>query len=178
MFDDWQLNQQNRITFVLVDSNNNEVAGLGSIFTLEISKNGGAFAASAGVKGEIGNGWYTYLATTNEANTVGPLSIRVTGAGIVQQNLEYVVKQRNPGAIQFTYTVTRSDNGNPLDGVEIWIATDTLGTNIVWNGVTDALGVARDSNSQLPYLDPGTYYFFRKKAGFSFSNPDTEVVSS
>ncbi len=173
----WTLNQQNRITFVMVDSNGAEVAGLGAAFALEISKSGGAFAASAGTKAEIGNGWYTYLATAAEADTVGPVAIRVTGAGCVQQNLEYVVQQRTPNAIAFTYTVTDSATLLPVEGVEVWFTTDVGGANVVWTGVTDAFGVARDANGALPLLDAGTYSVWRQKSGFTAVNPDTEVVS-
>lgn len=81
------------------------------------------------------------------------------------------------GAIQFTYTVTNSLTLLPLEGVEVWISTDIGGVNIVWKGETDMFGVARDFNGVLPNLDPGTYYFWRKKAGFSFVEPDTEIVS-
>ena len=174
---EWQLNQQNRITFVMVDAANSEVVGLGGGFALQLSKNGGGFAASAGTKTEIGNGWYSYLATAAEANTIGPVSIRVTGAGAVQQNLEYVVKQRNPGALAFTYTLTNSVSLLPIEGAVVWITTDVAGVNVVWNGDTDAFGVARDDNGNLPYLDPGTYYFWRQHGDFTFVNPDTEVVS-
>lgn len=177
MSNEWQLNQANKITFVMVDSNNAEVAGLGSGFTLQVSKNGGAFAASAGTKAEIGSGWYSYLATAAEADTIGPVSIKVTGAGAVQQNLEYVVKQRNPGALAFTYTVTRSDNAQPIEGVTVWITTDLAGNNVIWQGSTDASGVARDDNNSLPYLDSGTYFFWSQKSGYTFSNPDSEVIS-
>ena len=173
----WILNQQNTILFVLVDSNNNEVTGIGTGFTLELSKAGATFQASAGTKAEISDGWYSYLSTAGEADTVGPVAIKVTHASIVQQNLEYVVATRTINSIEFTYTVTRSDNGNPIEGVEVWIATDVSGNNIAWYGSTDALGVARDGNDNLPRLDPGTYYFFRQKSGFTFTDPDTEVVS-
>lgn len=161
----------------MVDANNTEVAGLGAGYTLQISKNGGAFAASAGTKAEISNGWYTYLATAAEADTIGVVAVRVTGAGAVQQNLEYTVQQRNPLAIAFTYTVTNANTGAKLEGVQVFITTDVAGNNVIWSGNTDSLGVARDSLARLPYLDPGTYYFWSQLAGFSFSNPDTEVVS-
>lgn len=174
----WLLNQANRIVFVMVDSNGTEVAGIGNgNLTVQISKNGGAFAAALGTDTEISNGWYSYLATAGEADTIGPVAVKITGAGAVQQNLEYVVKQRTPAAIAFTYTITNSVTGNPIDGVEVTITTDSAGNNIVWVGVTDAFGIARDENSNLPYLDPGTYYFFRQKGGFIFSDPDSEVVS-
>jgi hypothetical protein len=173
----WVRSQQNKILFVLVESNGNEVTGLGSSFTLQLSKNGAAFAGSAGTKAEVGSGWYSYLSTAGEADTVGPVAVKVTGGGIVQQNLEYVVEQRTALAIEFTYTVTNISTGFPIDGVTVWFCTDSGGLNAIWAGVTDALGVARDGVGLKPRLDGGTYYVFRQKAGFTFSDPDTEVVS-
>lgn len=175
---EWIPNQANRITFVMIDATGAEVSGIGDgNLTVEISKNGGAFVAGVGVNTEISDGWYSYLSTAAEANTIGPLSVKVTGAGAIQQNLEYVVKQRTPGAIAFTYTVTDSGTGLPIDGVEVWITTDVAGTNVIWNGHTNAFGIARDSNGYLPYLDAGTYYFWCQLANYTFSNPDTEIVS-
>lgn len=173
----WKLSQANLITFVLVDSNGTEVTGLGSTFTLQISKAGGAFAGSAGTKAEIGSGWYKYTSTSGEADTVGPVAIKVTHASIVQQNLEYCVEQRTVNAIEFTYTVTNSSNSQPLEGVQVWITVDSAGNNVVWYGTTDSLGVARDENGNKPRLDAGQYFFFRNLAGYVFSDPDTETVS-
>lgn len=171
----WVRNQVNQIVFVMVDANGTEVAGLSSGFTLQIAKPGGAFANSAGTKAEIGNGFYAYTATAGEADTLGPVAIIVTGSGAVQQNLEYVVQQRTINAVAFDYTVTVG--GNPLAGASVWISTDTAGNNVIWQGTTDAFGVARDSSSLLPYLDPGTYQFWTQAEGYSFTNPDQEVVS-
>lgn len=81
------------------------------------------------------------------------------------------------GAIAFTYTVTDSVTGLPLDGVQVWFSTDAAGANVVWSGVTDAFGIARDVNLNLPRLNAGTYYVWRQLAGYVFSDPDTEVVS-
>lgn len=164
---DWILNQVNRIAFVMIDAAGTEVPGLGNGFTLEISKNNGAFVGSTGTKAEIGNGWYTYLATAAEASTLGTVNIKVTGAGCVQQNLEYIVKQRTPGAYAYTYTVTNSLTLLPQAGIKVWITTDGAGTNIIWNGYTDAFGVARDGDSYLPYLDAGLYYFFKQAPAFT-----------
>jgi hypothetical protein len=175
---EWKLNQQNRICFVMVDAAGTEVAGLGGAgLTLQLSKNGAAFVASAGTKAEISDGWYTYLSTAAESDSVGVIAIKVTGAGCVQQNLEYTVQQRNPNAIAFTYTVTDTSTSNPIEGVEVIITTDIAGSSVIWAGDTDALGVARDDQGRLPYLDPGTYYFWSQRSGYSFSNPDSEVVS-
>jgi hypothetical protein len=173
----WELDNVNTITFVLVDNTNTEVAGLTNTFTLEVSKDGGAFVGSAGVKSEISDGWYTYVATAGEADTIGPVSIRVTHASIIQQNLEYVVEQRTAGAVAYTYIVRDTVTINPIPGVEVWITTDVAGNNVVWNGHTDTFGVARDESGALPLLDPGTYQFWNKKPGYTFPNPDAEVVS-
>lgn len=173
----WKLDSVNKITFVLVDASYVEVAGLGTGFTLEISKNGGAFGASAGTKAEISDGWYSYEATAGEADTIGPISIRITHASIIQQNLEYVVEQRTAGASYFTYTLLDTVTSNPIDGAEVWISTDVAGNRVIWNGMTDTFGVARDDNDDLPLLDPGTYYFWSQKPGYTFPNPDTETVT-
>jgi hypothetical protein len=173
----WKRSQQNLITFVLVDVAGNEVPGLGGTFTLAVSKAGAAFNPSAGTKGEIGSGWYKYLSTAAEANTVGPVAIKVTDALIKQQNLEYIVESRVVNAIEFTYIVTNIITGLPIPGVNVWFATDVTGLDIVWAGYTDTFGAARDLDGHLPFLDPGTYFVFREHTSFSFANPDSEVVS-
>jgi hypothetical protein len=81
-------------------------------------------------------------------------------------------------AVEFTYTVTNSVTTQPEPDVTVTVSTDLAGTNLIWSGTTDAFGVARDVNGDLPRLDPGTYYFFKSKVGFiDDQNPDTEVVS-
>lgn len=173
----WKLSQANQIVFVLVDSNGLEVSGLGTGFTLQISKAGGAFAGSAGTKAEIGSGWYSYVSTSGEANTVGEIAIKITHASIIQQNLAYTVEQRTISAIEYTYTVTDDVTLLPIEGVQVWIATDTDGQNVVWAGTTDSAGVARDTDGNLPLLDAATYQIFRQRAGYTFVNPDQEIVS-
>jgi len=80
------------------------------------------------------------------------------------------------GAIDYTYTVTDSLTGLPVEGAEVWFATDIAFANIVWKGDTDAFGVARDVNNDLPRLDAGTYYIRVQRAGYAAMD-DTEVVS-
>jgi hypothetical protein len=88
---DLQLNVANPIPFVLVDNGGDEVADLGAAFTVAISKNGGAWAASAGTKAELGDGWYLYTTTAAECNTRGPLALKITADGAAQQNLLFTV---------------------------------------------------------------------------------------
>lgn len=85
------LYQLQLITFVLVDDQGEMVPGLGSGFTVEISKNGAAFVAGVGVKAEIGSGWYSYQITADETDTQGPLGVKITGSGVIQQNMLYTV---------------------------------------------------------------------------------------
>ena len=110
-----------------------------------------------------------------EADTIGPVYLEITGSGAVQQNLEYVVKARNILGSERTYTVIRSDNSNPIEGVSIQISTNLAGSNVIWIGETDSFGVARDDFGNKPFLEAGTYYIWRYRSGYSFDNPDTEV---
>jgi hypothetical protein len=104
------LDQAWLIVFVLVDDNGIEVAGLGTSFSVAISKNGGDLIAGTGLKAEIGSGYYSYELTAGETDTAGPLAIRVTGAGVVQQNLVYRVSGTawEPGVGTYTLTPTEA----------------------------------------------------------------------
>lgn len=74
------------------------------------------------------------------------------------------------GATATVYTVLDGDT-NPIDGVSVWVSTDLAGTNVVASGTTD------DSGEVTFMLDSGTtYYLWSQKAGYNFTNPDTEVV--
>lgn len=173
----WRKSQPNTICFVLVDENDDEVTGLGSAFSLKIRRVGGSFQNGAGTKSEIGLGWYQYVSTPAEASISGPVAIVITGSGIDQQNLEYVVEDRVVTAINFTYTLTLSDNTTPIPGADITFSISSDPADTVWSGVTDAFGVARDLNGNLPRLSPGSYYVFTYKPGYIFENPDLEAVS-
>ena len=82
------------------------------------------------------------------------------------------------GATEYEYTVTNSVTLLPEQGVKVWITTDLAGSNIIWSGYTDTSGIARDTNGNEPFLDAGTYYFWKSKPGFiDDQNPDTEVVT-
>ena len=75
------------------------------------------------------------------------------------------------GAIEWDYTLTSTVGDTPIADADIWVTTDILGANVVASGRTDALDVVTF------YLDAATYYIWRKKNGFNFTNPDTEIVS-
>ena len=172
----WTPNQHNLVMFVLVDDSGVEVAGLGDTFDLEISKAGAPFVTGTGVKDEVGRGWYSYLSEPDEADTPGPVALKITGTGTAQQNVEYIVMDRSPSAVEFVYTVTNSQTSLPIEGVDVRATTDANGLNVAWRGTTDSFGVARDIYGNLPRLDPGVYFFWSRKAGYQFQNPDTESV--
>ena len=78
--------------------------------------------------------------------------------------------QAGAGSIASTYTVVDGDE-DPIDGVSVWVSTDLAGDNVVASGTSNVSGEV------VFYLDAGTYYIWSQKAGYDFTNPDTEVVA-
>lgn len=74
------------------------------------------------------------------------------------------------GATATVYTVLDGDE-DPIDGASVWVTTDEAGTIIIASGTTNSFGKVTF------YLDSGTYYVWTQKAGYDFTNPDTEVVA-
>lgn len=79
-------------------------------------------------------------------------------------------------AVEVPYIVYRPDGITPIEGVKVEVHRNAAGTDVYWVGWTNALGEARDTYNLYPRLDPGTWYFFRKREGYTFTNPDTEIV--
>jgi hypothetical protein len=107
-------NQQQLIAFTLLNSSGVEVTGLGSTYILTLSKNGSAFVSGAGVKAEIGSGWYSYQLTADETDTPGPLAIVVTGAGVDQLNLLYEIRPYYAEEPSGTNILTAAEAANVL----------------------------------------------------------------
>jgi len=77
------------------------------------------------------------------------------------------------GATAVTYTQYAADGVTPLADVDIWATSDEAGTNIIASGITT------DEGKWTFYTDIASgnkVYIWRKKAGWNFSNPDTEAV--
>jgi len=169
------------ITFLMVDSEDHVTGKAGLTPTVTISKNGAAFGSPVGAVTEIGNGWYKLAGNATDRNTLGDFLVHSEAAGADPSDDRYCIVPWDPydadswgagsGAVPLTYSLTSSLDGVPIPGVDVWATTDEAGTNVVARGVTDAFGQV------VFYLDAGTYYFWRKLAGWTFSNPDTEVVS-
>lgn len=75
------------------------------------------------------------------------------------------------GAITFTYTLTSSVDAAAIPDATIWVTTDEAGTLVIASGTTNTSGQV------IFYLDAGTYYVWRHKSGWNFTNPDIETVA-
>lgn len=69
------------LVFLLVSSTDDKTAVTGLTPTVQISKNGGAFADTTNAASEIANGWYKVALTATETNTDGAMILRATGTG-------------------------------------------------------------------------------------------------
>ncbi len=69
------------IPILLVSSTDDKTASTGATPAVQISKNGGAFAAVTNAVSEIANGWYKVALTALETGTVGALLVRATATG-------------------------------------------------------------------------------------------------
>jgi hypothetical protein len=69
-----------KIPVLMVSVSDDKTALAGATVTIQISKNGGAFATVAGGVTEIANGWYVVTLSGTETNTTGPLLVRATAA--------------------------------------------------------------------------------------------------
>lgn len=76
------------------------------------------------------------------------------------------------GATTWPYTLTDGDTGEPIADADVWVSTDEAGENVIARGTTDQNGVVTF------YLDDGsTVYVWRRKDGWTCTNPDVETVS-
>jgi len=77
------------------------------------------------------------------------------------------------GATEVDYYVYTDEEAltGPIGTCKVWVTTDSDGLNLVASGYTDDFGKVTF------YLDSGTYYLWRKKTGYNFTNPDTEVIA-
>jgi len=103
-------------------------------------------------------------------NTIGGKS-STSSIVIIPVSWSNQIATYGSGATAKTYTVTDSSTGLPIADVSIWVTTDSGGANVIASGTTDANGQV------VFYLDAGTVYVWRAKNGYTFTNPDVEVVA-
>jgi hypothetical protein len=75
------------------------------------------------------------------------------------------------GDTVYTYTVTDSVSGLGIPDVTVRASSDEAGGNMVGKSVTN------DDGEATFLLNSGeTYYFWPRKAGYTFTSPDEEVI--
>jgi hypothetical protein len=141
----------------------------------------GAFAAgSAGVK------LNSAASAGDPMATVVPGAYGTTTAGYkIGTFLDVAVSSRASGAVggvvgsgsrSYPITVTRPDGVTPIEGVSVWVSTDSAGANVVAGTlVTDTLGRINTTTGFM--LDPGAYYLWRQHGSWNFSNPTAFTVT-
>lgn len=111
-------------------------------------------------------------------NTVDQQDLFSYTPDILTRNLNATVSSRatlGTGATPYTPNRAVDPGGDPLDGVDTWVNTDSADSTIgvLARASTNTLGLIDP-----PFmLDPGTYYVWRQLGAYSFSNPETVVVS-
>lgn len=109
---------------------------------------------------EIGRSYTIYIEATVDADTGG-----------ISYGFTVVSSAIGAGAITFVYTLTSTVDGSPIPDADVWVSNDLAGANVITSGRTDNFGQITF------YLDAGTYYVWREKAGWNFVNPDVETVA-
>jgi len=125
----------------------------------------GSAGAALAAAGGAGDPWATPLPGAYVAGTAGYL---------MGTNLDAQIStccNLGAGAVTFVYTLISSVDGTPIDEADVWVTSDIAGANILASGRTDLAGQVTF------YLDVGTHYFFRQRDGWTFINPDVEIVS-
>ncbi|MCX5661077.1 MAG: hypothetical protein NTW19_15425 [Planctomycetota bacterium] len=69
------------LLFLMVDAGDHLAGKTGLSPDVQLSKNGGTFAAPAGAVSEIGNGWYKVAGHATDTATLGVLALRATASG-------------------------------------------------------------------------------------------------
>lgn len=93
------------------------------------------------------------------------------GAGTTGEKLNDTCCSLGSGPITFTYTVTDSGTGLPIEDVRVVCTSDIGGATVVAEDYTDVLGQV------VFYLEAGDYYLWSFKTSYTFVNPDTEHVA-
>lgn len=125
-------------------------------------------------------GWVDGGSALTDADRYKPVAFtkRGLGLGVItnevddeETTLRSEVGMMGSGAISWILTVKDAES-NPIDNVGVWVTTDVAGTNLV--GGT----LYTNANGQVTFtLDIGSYYAWKEKAGFNFSNPQPFTVT-
>lgn len=101
-------------------------------------------------------------------------SIKFSGviAESVLVRLDPNLSSTGAGAVSTTITVKSSVGGTPIQGAEVWVTTDSVGTNVIAGTLT-----TNNFGQVTFFLDPGTYYVWIAAPDYTEPNPTTIVVT-
>lgn len=146
--------------------------------TVQTSLNGNSYVTAQGVASYVREeaGAYLYkisYSSEDRPETGGTISFKVSdgvNTRIIPLTLDTSGGLKGAGSVQHEVTITA--DGQPVDGAEVWVTTDSDGQYVVAGTLyTDAFGKATFM------LDPGSYYLWVQKAGINFPNPTPMTVS-
>jgi len=153
----------------------NKIGKTGLTVTTDVYDSSSNQEVSDGAATEIGGGFYQYNYTGIIDDYLAVF--KTADATVDSQHVPAFASKKlasivtcGTGSVNWEYTVTEPDMVTPIEDVGVYVSTDIAGTNIIANGFTDIFGTITF------HLDPGTYYLWCYKTGYSFTNPDTEVV--
>lgn len=108
------------------------------------------------------------------ASGVDEVIIHIGFTGVFEESLSLELVEEpasGAGALSCTWTQKDTDE-NPIDNVQVWLSTDAGGSNVI------AGTLLTNAQGQVTFmLDASTYYVWREKAGYNFTNPQTWTVS-
>ena len=138
-----------RLPILMVDATDDETAETALTVSVQISKNGGAFAATTNSPVEVGNGWYYVILTATETDTDGPLLLRATAAGADEwRDYHQVFTDLSADVIAISGDTTAADNAElAFDGTGYGFTGCTMPTVTTLTGHTPQTG---DVYAQLP----------------------------
>ena len=113
-----------------------------------------------------------FYETGSATSPLAIIAINPEAAEFLDQKISLIAGQSGSGSVRTTITVT-DETATPLDGVAVWVTTDSDGNNVVAGTLhTNSLG-------QVVFmLDAGVHYTWRQLAGYNFANPVQITVVS
>lgn len=168
-----------RVELHLVDATDGITPATGEVGGQpQIATNGSGFVNTANTLVSIGFGAYYVELTQAELATLGKFMIRYKSAATAEFQDVHQVKidpygaETGSGTLLFTWT-EQTSGAVPVGDVYVEFSTDNNKVNVVAAGFTDNFGQLK------VLLDPGTYFVWRSKAGYTPTtpNPIQQVVS-
>jgi hypothetical protein len=152
----------------IMDNAGNNVGSASSLGFVELGAGNYAFNS-----GNIPAGHRGIIKFYESGSASSPLAIAPINpetAEFMDTRLSLISGGAGSGSVRTTITVT-DESATPLDGVAVWVSTDSTGNNIVAGTLfTNALGEV------VFMLDAGNYYVWKQLSGFNFTNPTLITV--